>query len=64
MQAMLTGVRLADGRCLACEAIMANFGWRLNDDYLQDLVLDRDGEGFKILASTAAIDIKNKLLAL
>jgi thioredoxin reductase (NADPH) len=47
---MLAGVRLADGRRLECEAIMASFGWRLNDGYLQNLPLDRDAEGFKILA--------------
>ena len=47
---MLTGVRLADGRRLECDAIMASFGWRLHDGYLQDLPLDRDAEGFKILA--------------
>jgi thioredoxin reductase (NADPH) len=48
---ILAGVRLADGRRLECEAIMATFGWRLNDGYLRDLPLDRDGEEFKILAS-------------
>jgi len=50
---VLTGVRLADGRSMTCEAIMATFGWRLNDGYLQDLQLDRDNEEFKILASPA-----------
>jgi hypothetical protein len=44
---------------------MASFGWHPNDGYLQDLVLDRAGEGFKILASAAAaIDINSKLLIL
>ena len=50
---ILEGVRLADGKDMACEAIMATFGWRLNDAYLKDLQLDRDHEGFKILASPA-----------
>jgi len=50
---VLAGVRLADGRSMTCEAIMATFGWHLNDGYLQDLQLDRDQEGFKILASPA-----------
>lgn len=50
---VLEGVRLADGRRLACEAIMATFGWRLNDGYLQGLQLDRDHEDFKIIASPA-----------
>jgi len=48
---VLEGVRLADGRSMSCEAIMATFGWQLNDEYLQGLPLDRNHEGFKILAS-------------
>jgi len=45
----LEGVELEDGRVIACEAVMAGFGMRLNDGYLAELPLKRDGEGFKIL---------------
>jgi thioredoxin reductase (NADPH) len=41
----LNGLRLADGRVLACEAIMADFGFRFNDDYLAELPLERDSLG-------------------
>ncbi|MEJ2688339.1 MAG: NAD(P)/FAD-dependent oxidoreductase [Deltaproteobacteria bacterium] len=45
----LEGVELKEGRTIACEAVMAGFGMRLNDDYLTGLPLKRDGAGFKIL---------------
>jgi thioredoxin reductase (NADPH) len=44
----LDGVRLADGRVIPCEVIMGWGGISLNDEYLQDLPLERDAEGFKI----------------
>jgi thioredoxin reductase (NADPH) len=47
----LEGIELADGRILSCEAIMATFGWRLNDGFLKELPLDRDHENFKILTN-------------
>jgi thioredoxin reductase (NADPH) len=47
----LDSVLLSDGRAIACNAIMATFGWRLNDSFLGDLALDRDHENFKILTS-------------
>jgi thioredoxin reductase (NADPH) len=49
-QKQLTGILLADGRSLSCQAIMADYGCRLNDDYLQDLQLQRDQDNFRILA--------------
>lgn len=49
-QNQLTGLLLADGRSLSCQAIMADYGCRLNDDYLQDLPLIRDQDNFRILA--------------
>jgi len=45
----LEAVELTDGRVISCEAVMAGFGMRLNDDYLAGLPLKRDGAGFKIL---------------
>jgi thioredoxin reductase (NADPH) len=50
-QKSLTGIVLADGRSLPCQAVMASYGWQLNDQYLRDLSLDRDADDFKILAS-------------
>jgi thioredoxin reductase (NADPH) len=49
----LTGILLADGRTLACQAIMADYGSRLNDDYLQELPLKRDHDDNYILADQA-----------
>jgi len=45
----LEGVMLADGRVIGCQAVMATFGWRLNDGFLEGLPLKRDHEHFKIL---------------
>jgi thioredoxin reductase (NADPH) len=49
----LEGVRLADGRVIPCEVIMGWGGISLNDEYLQDLSLERDAEGFKIATRAA-----------
>jgi thioredoxin reductase (NADPH) len=40
----LEGLELADGTRVACEAVMASFGARLNDDFLKDLSLKKDAE--------------------
>ena len=47
---VLEGIELADGRTISCQAIMATFGWKLNDNFLSSLPLDRDHEKFKIVA--------------
>ncbi len=44
----LTGLTLGDGTVVDCEAVMLSFGFRLNDDYLSELPLGRDGRGYKI----------------
>ena len=49
----LEGVKLSDGRVIPCEVIMGWAGITLNDEYLQDLTLERDAEGFKILTSSS-----------
>ena len=49
----LEGVQLDDGRVIPCRAVMASFGWRLNDGFLADLPLDRDRDNFKILTSSS-----------
>lgn len=49
-QKQLSGILLADGRSLSCQAIMADYGCRLNDDYLKGLKLPRDQDHFRIMA--------------
>ena len=39
----LEAVELDDGRKIPCEMIMSTFGWHLNDDFLKELDLKRDG---------------------
>jgi thioredoxin reductase (NADPH) len=46
------GLELEDGRVIPCEAIMSNFGYKLNDKFLSDLELKRDGEGFKYITNS------------
>jgi thioredoxin reductase (NADPH) len=46
---ILEGVRLDDGRIVPCDFILGWGGISLNDDYLDDLPLERDAEGFKII---------------
>ena len=48
----LEGVRLTDGRVIPCEVILGWGGISLNDDYLEDLPLERDAEGFKIMTKS------------
>ncbi len=45
----LEGVRLSDGRVIPCEVILGWGGISLNDEYLEDLDLERDAEGFKVI---------------
>jgi thioredoxin reductase (NADPH) len=46
------GLELEDGRVISCEAIMSNFGYKLNDGFLSDLNLKRDAEGFKYITNS------------
>lgn len=48
-QKQLSGILLADGRTIACQTIMANYGCQLNDQYLRELPLDRDQDNLRIL---------------
>jgi thioredoxin reductase (NADPH) len=43
----MEGLELADGRFLPCEAILSDFGFKMNDDYLKGLPLKKDTSGFK-----------------
>jgi thioredoxin reductase (NADPH) len=49
----LEGVRLSDGRVIPCEVILGWGGISLNDEYLEELPLERDAEGFKIVTRGA-----------
>ncbi len=44
----LTGVRLQDGRQAACEVVMLNYDYVLNDAFLAGLGLERDSGGGKL----------------
>jgi thioredoxin reductase (NADPH) len=44
-------IELQDGRRIECEAVMSNFGYKLNDRFLSGLNLRKDGEDFKYLTN-------------
>jgi thioredoxin reductase (NADPH) len=44
-------VELEDGRRIECEAVMSNFGYKLNDQFLTGLNLKKDGENVKYLTN-------------
>jgi HAD superfamily hydrolase (TIGR01509 family) len=45
----MEALELQDGRRIACEVIMSNFGFKLNDEFISDLGLKRDADGFKYI---------------
>lgn len=47
------GLELGNGAKIACEAIMASFGIRLNDDFLEGLNLKKDAAKFKYVVNSA-----------
>jgi thioredoxin reductase (NADPH) len=47
----IEAVELQDGRQLACEVVMADFGYKLNDDFISELSLKRDSQGFKYVTN-------------
>jgi thioredoxin reductase (NADPH) len=48
----MEALELRNGERVACEAIMASFGIRLNDGFLADLPLKKDAQGFKYVVNT------------
>jgi thioredoxin reductase len=48
-ETVLEGVRLSDSSVIPCEVILGWGGISLNDEYLEDLDLERDADGFKIM---------------
>jgi thioredoxin reductase (NADPH) len=49
----LEGIELINGESVACEAVMASFGVKLNDDFLAGLNLKKDAAGFKYIVGGA-----------
>jgi thioredoxin reductase (NADPH) len=52
-QEAMEALELASGERISCEAIMASFGVKLNDEYLTGLGLKRDAERFKYVVSSS-----------
>jgi thioredoxin reductase (NADPH) len=49
----IEAVELKNGTRIPCEAVMSNFGYKLNDKFLKDLNLKRDVKGFKYVVNNA-----------
>jgi thioredoxin reductase (NADPH) len=47
----MEGLELKDGQRIECEVIMSNFGFKLNDGFLSQLNLKRDGKKFKYVTN-------------
>jgi len=47
----IESVELKDGTRIFCEAVLSNFGYRLNDTFLHGLDLKRDPKGFKFVVN-------------
>ena len=48
-QDKMEALEMKDGRKVECEVLMSNLGYRLNDEFLSELPLRKDSEGFKYL---------------
>ena len=46
-QDKMEALEMKDGRKVECEVIMSNLGYRLNNEFLSELPLRKDSEGFK-----------------
>ena len=51
--ASVEALELKDGTRIACQAVMSNFGYKLNDQYLKELSPKRDARGFKFVVNSA-----------
>ena len=63
-ETMLTGVKLADGQEVACEAVMLSYDYVLNDSCLDGLALEREGSGGKLATNHACETSVKNLFAL
>ncbi len=48
----MEALELRNGERVPCEAVMASFGVKLNDEFLNELPLKKDSEGFKYVVNT------------
>jgi thioredoxin reductase (NADPH) len=44
-------VELKNGMRVPCDAVMSNFGYKLNNKFLKELNLKRDAKGFKYVVN-------------
>jgi len=51
-QDRIEGIEMRDGQVVECEAIMSNFGFKLNDEFLSNLNLKRDRDNFKYITNS------------
>jgi thioredoxin reductase (NADPH) len=51
-QDKIEGIEMRDGQVVECEAIMSNFGFKLNDEFLSNLNLKRDRDNFKYITNS------------
>ena len=49
----MEALELRSGERVPCEAIMASFGIKLNDEFLSGIVLKKDADGFKYVVNTS-----------
>ena len=47
----MEGLEIKDEQRVECEVIMSHFGYKLNDEFLSELNLKRDGKGFKFIVN-------------
>ncbi len=49
----MEALELMSGERISCEAIMASFGIKLNDEFLSQIALKKDAEGFKYVVNAS-----------
>jgi thioredoxin reductase (NADPH) len=47
----MEAIEFRDGRRFECEVIMSDFGFKLNDEFLSELQLGKDSQGFRYVAN-------------
>ena len=47
----MEGLEIKGEQRVECEVIMSHFGYKLNDAFLSELNLKRDGKGFKFIVN-------------
>ncbi len=49
----IEAIEMKNGTVIPCNAVFSNFGYKLNDQFLKDLGLQRDVKGFKFVVNQA-----------